>query len=129
MNFYLKLFSAHAQNNVAVVARVYRIIPACCGEGGPVTCDVCECAYRDIGTKMDVESYVNTPLENRIICSDVPETCQFEGCCLGIDEAGRGPVLGKPKMLFKDDSRFLYYTYLVIIYRSNGVWLCLLSQK
>ena len=68
--------------------------------GGPVTSDVCECVDRDIDTKMDVESYVNNPLENRIICSDVPESCQSEGICLGIDEAGRGPVLGKPKIHF-----------------------------
>ncbi len=31
---------------------------------------------------------------NITISSDVPDVCRKEPCALGIDEAGRGPVLG-----------------------------------
>ena len=70
---------------------------------------------------MDVDSYIRNPLQNRILYSSVTETCLTEDCCLGIDEAGRGPVLGILKMfltlkVFKSLSTFLSLSVGPMVY-------------
>uniref|UniRef100_A0A3Q3KMT5 Ribonuclease n=1 Tax=Monopterus albus TaxID=43700 RepID=A0A3Q3KMT5_MONAL len=47
---------------------------------------------------MDLSSF---EMDNSVSCrlaSQIPDVCRTEDCCLGIDEAGRGPVLGMLKI-------------------------------
>ena len=43
---------------------------------------------------MDLKAYKTNNGENYVLFSNIPEVCKKEPCVLGIDEAGRGPVLG-----------------------------------
>lgn len=44
--------------------------------------------------KKQLEEFLEDTLRNKLFSSNIPQICKTEPCILGIDEAGRGPVLG-----------------------------------
>ena len=92
---------------------------------------------------MELESYVDNS-RNLTIKSTIPEVTLSEPCCVGIDEAGRGPVLGKRFLSFCLFNLTVHVTRMLknycranlakgyngqsLFFRANGLWNLLLSN-
>lgn len=52
------------------------------------------CGENEARVQVEVEKFLEDTLRSCNIQSLVPEVTVQQECCMGIDEAGRGPVLG-----------------------------------
>lgn len=68
---------------------------------------------------MDLTEFTNDQTKNAVLFSNVPPATKSEPCMLGVDEAGRGPVLGKINSLFSS-LRIPNNQYIF----NNGVSVC-----
>lgn len=68
---------------------------------------------------VDVSSYLADTRRSCSLQSALPDVVLKEECCMGIDEAGRGPVLGKQYVVMTDQWGINDVTLLVV--RTNGV--------
>lgn len=71
---------------------VPRISP--CGNEALASISILRQRASFVKVNMDLELY-NDNSRNLTLKSVIPEVSLSEPCCVGIDEAGRGPVLGK----------------------------------
>ena len=74
---------------------------------------------------VDASSYLADTRRSCSLQSALPDVVLKEECCMGIDEAGRGPVLGKQYAILTDQWDINDVTLLAV--RTNGVWRLLLS--
>lgn len=49
----------------------------------------------DKGGELNIDEFTNKNTESCIVGSEGKDEIKKKGCWVGIDEAGRGPVLGK----------------------------------